>query len=374
LLRVLHGPVNVGNQPWVLSRHERALGVKSDLVVSYGTWLQYPADRVLNQGSDSTTWRGLLRRAIFGLGAPFRYDVIHYYFGRSFMSEPPGPKVLQGFQDLRLARRLGKKVFMTLQGCDVRLSDRNADRNAITMCRRGHCTLADTCRNTTDKVRRKLIETILPLCNRVFVLNPDLAHDVPGATFLPYCSVDIESFHPTWPKTEGPIRILHAPSDEAIKGTRYLVEAVERLKTRWPIELILVKGLPYTEALKHYVSADLVVDQLLAGWYGGFAVEMMALGKPVACYLRANDLQHVPPAMRHELPLKRIEVPSLEADLEALLHRRSEWPRWGRDSHAFVHRWHHPRRIAKAMVRAYTQANSEIEFDSPHVEDVPCAA
>ena len=46
-LRVLHGPVNVGNQPWHLSRAERALQNESDLVVNYGTWLQYPADRTL---------------------------------------------------------------------------------------------------------------------------------------------------------------------------------------------------------------------------------------------------------------------------------------------------------------------------------------
>ena len=51
-MRVLHGPVNVGNQPWVLSRAERALGINSDVVVSYGTWLEYPADRVL------TAWGG----------------------------------------------------------------------------------------------------------------------------------------------------------------------------------------------------------------------------------------------------------------------------------------------------------------------------
>jgi len=34
-MRVLHAPVNIGNQPWVLSRYERKLGVESDFHVNY---------------------------------------------------------------------------------------------------------------------------------------------------------------------------------------------------------------------------------------------------------------------------------------------------------------------------------------------------
>ena len=30
-----------------------------------------------------------------------------------------------------------------------------------------------------------------------------------------------------------------------------------------------------------YAQADLVVDQVLIGWYGALAVETMAMGKPV---------------------------------------------------------------------------------------------
>ena len=48
-MRVLHGPVNVGNQPWVLSRYERLLGAQSDVVVNYSTWLGYQVDRCLSE-------------------------------------------------------------------------------------------------------------------------------------------------------------------------------------------------------------------------------------------------------------------------------------------------------------------------------------
>jgi hypothetical protein len=362
MLRVLHAPVNVGNHPWVLSRHERALGLRSDLIVSYGTWLKYPADRFLSE-APPTTWASQLRQSLFGLSAALRYDVLHFYFGRSFFSWTKDRRLPGAFLDARLARLLGRKVFMTLQGCDARLSDRNSERNEITMCHLGRCGAAAVCRQTLDAERRRLIERVLPLCDRVFVLNPDLAHDVPGATFLPYANVDVEAHVPIRPRTDGPIRLLHAPSDEAIKGTRFIMEAVERLKQRWPIELILVRGLPHAEALKLYGQADLVIDQLLAGWYGGFAVEAMALGKPVACYLRDADLMSLPAAMRGDLPLLRVAYPTLERDLELLLQQRSRWPEWGEVARAYVLRWHHPRRLAAAMVRAYCEPGSPFELD-----------
>ena len=47
----------------------------------------------------------------------------------------------------------------------------------------------------------------------------------------------------------------------------------------------IVEGLRHDEALEHYRDADIVVDQLNAGWYGLFAIECMALGKPVVTFL-----------------------------------------------------------------------------------------
>src|SRR5262245_25936969 len=106
-VRVLHGPINVGNQPWVLSRFERKLGVRSELVVNNSTWFGYQADKCLSQ-SGSRSLGSLIRRFGFAMSAPWRYDVLHYYFGRSFLGwEGRGlPKPLW-FLDLKIARKLG---------------------------------------------------------------------------------------------------------------------------------------------------------------------------------------------------------------------------------------------------------------------------
>jgi hypothetical protein len=362
VLKVLHGPVNVGNQPWVLSRNERALGVKSDLVVNYNTWLGYSADRILTPLSRGSR-ADRLRRLAFGVTAPLRYDVLHYYFGRSFLCwDDYGAPNRLWFKDLMLAKKLGRKVFMTLQGCDARLSDRSSKLHEFTPCKLGQCQAAAVCRSTLDAQRRRLIETVLPHADRVFVLNPELARFVPNATFLPYASVDLARFTPAFPKTDGPIRVVHAPSDPLLKGSAYVIAAIEKLRAKYPIEFTLVQGMPHEEALKVYQHADLVIDQLLFGWYGGLAVEVMAMGKPVACYIRESDLPFVPTRMARELPVLPVRADTLESDLESLLSRRHEWPEHGRRSLAFAKTWHDPHVIARAMIRAYRNPASEFSL------------
>jgi glycosyltransferase involved in cell wall biosynthesis len=362
MLRVVHGPVNVGNQPWVLSRYERELGVRSDLVINYNTWLGYAYDRCLSRLADRSRL-GRARRAWFGYTAPFRYNVLHYYFGLSFLAwNDLGERNERWFRDMRIARALGRKVFMTLQGCDVRLSSESARRNRFTPCHEGHCSAVQACRSSLDAARRRLIDEILPLAHRSFALNPELVHYVPQAVFVPYASVDVDRFEVVPASTRGPVVILHAPSDPSIKGSQLIAAAVERLRTRFPIEFVQVKGLPHAEAVKLYRRADLVIDQVLAGWYGGFAVEAMAMGKPVACYIREEDLVHVPAAMARDLPLIRLTPQTIEADLAAVLAQRQRLPELGEQARRYVLRWHRPRTIAAAMIRLYRDPSAAFEL------------
>ena len=75
-----------------------------------------------------------------------------------------------------------------------------------------------------------------------------------------------------------------------IKGTDALIGATELLKSEGlDIELILMRGVPNDEIRKAMADVDLVADQFVMGWYAMFAIEAMAMGKPVLCYLR-NDL------------------------------------------------------------------------------------
>ena len=309
-MRVLHGPVNVGNQPWVLSRAERRIGLKSELVVNYSTWLDYPADRVLSRYGDKSPI-ALMRRFAFGLTAPFRYDVLHYYFGRSMLTwDRYVPGFREGnwlyFRDLKMARALGRTILFTLQGCDVRLAVRSNAVNQTTMCRPGGCSVFETCCRDFDHRRQRFIETYLPLADRVFFLNPELGRFLHCGEFMPYASVAIDEIKLAPVKPRRRPLILHAPTNESIKGSRQIEAALETLAKRFEFEYVAVRNLPHVEAMKLYRTADLAIDQILGGWYGGFAVELMAMGKPVACFIRDEDLDVLPPQMREEIPILRV--------------------------------------------------------------------
>lgn len=379
-MKILHGPVNVGNQPWVLSRAERQLGASSDVVARSDTWLGYAADRMLspkNAGFLETA----IRSMAFGLTGQWRYDVLHFYFGQTFLSpgfplSVPGsllsrPSLLTdtinrlSALDLHAARLVNKKLFMTLQGCDVRLANEGNKRNEWTMCAPQHCELYQRCLDALDHRRHFLIDKVLPLFDRVFYLNPELGHVVPNGRFLPYANVEIEKFDVTPPTAQGRPKIVHAPTAGRIKGTPMILNALEQLRSRYDFDLVLVEKTSHEQALEIYRSADLAIDQVLAGWYGGFAVEMMAMGKPAACYIRDEDMMFVPDAIKRDLPVYRLNPGNLVEDIAAILDRRSEWFARGQASRLYVERWHNPTLIAKAMLRAYESPNSDFELIPP---------
>ena len=127
-MRVLHAPANVGNQPWVLSRYERQLGLASDLWINVTTSFAYSADRVLVRPDDP--WDAQLRaRLVAGLQAPLDYDAFHFYFGRTILGGWDEDDNGVGYRllDLDLAHRLGKPIVFTLQGCDARLAGESAE-------------------------------------------------------------------------------------------------------------------------------------------------------------------------------------------------------------------------------------------------------
>jgi glycosyltransferase involved in cell wall biosynthesis len=287
-LKVLHYPTDTGGNPSGLGRAERQLGAASTVAVIRRSLYAYDVELDLRLGDRSKLGRlaGRLRFAAQALG---EYDVFHFNFGQTLL-----PRRGRLGLDLPLLRALGKRVFMTFQGSDARAG------------------AADI-----DFVRRH--------CHRTFCVNPDLLRFVPGSEFVPYASVDPRIITPeTREPRRGPIRIVHAPTNREIKGTEHVLAAVERLRGRHDVELRLVEGLPHAEAMQLYRDADLVIDQLRIGWYGGFAVEAMAMGKPVVCHIADEDLELVPEAMRRALPIVRATPESLPDVLDDLL-RHEGW-------------------------------------------------
>ena len=93
-----------------------------------------------------------------------------------------------------------------------------------------------------------------------------------------------------YPKNGKTFRVLHAPNHRNIKGSGFIIEAIEKLQKEGEnIELKLLEKVSNDEVLQEIEKADLVIDQLVIGWYAMFTLEALSLGTPVVCYLR-NDL------------------------------------------------------------------------------------
>jgi glycosyltransferase involved in cell wall biosynthesis len=149
--------------------------------------------------------------------------------------------------------------------------------------------------------------------------------------------------------------VIHAPSHRGIKGTDIILQAVAQLKKEGvDFDFQLVEGLANKDAREVYERADLLIDQLYAGWYGGLSVELMALGKPVMCYIREGDLKFIPEEMRMELPIIMITPDALQSILFAwLTEKKQDLPSLGIQSRSFVEKWHDPLKIASRLREDY---------------------
>ncbi len=353
-LRVLHLPALVGGHAAGLARGERELGLDSRTLALVESPYGYEADVVLFPPGLSRAAREWRRwRAAFG--ELRQYDVVHFNFGSTLMParHPQSPAALRLYAalteglDLRLLPRR-TAVFVTYQGDDAR--QRQPRFEALP---------ADYFDPAVDAAKRRSIARLARRADGIFALNPDLLDVLPpSARWLAYASVDPREWKPIDPRLEGVPVVVHAPTDRAVKGTDQLVAAVDRLRSEGvEVELVLVEGVTRKQARSAYEQADVVVDQLVTGWYGGISVEAMALGKPVVAYVADEDAARAPANLVHELPIVRATSDSVHAVLRELLTtRRGELVELGRRGRSFVERWHDPVVVARTTADAYTAA------------------
>jgi glycosyltransferase involved in cell wall biosynthesis len=360
-----------GGNPQQLARAERELGLRSWAVALKQSRFQYQSDEVLwcvgenRLLLEARRWR-LLRRALQD------FDVVHFNFGETIMPQQVPVTAARGaatsllirlhnllyagpldLRDMPILRRAGKGIVMTYQGDDARQGDFCAAHFAVHACGEvepGYYSPAG------DERKRRRIAKVARYADRVYALNPDLLRVLPpAAQFLPYATCDLRSFQAERALGSDVPVVVHAPTHRGVKGTHFVLEAVDLLRGDGiPLEFVLVEGVSQEEALFRYRRADLFVDQLLVGWYGGAAVECMAMGKPVICYIREDDLKFIPEQMRKDLPVINASPATIAGVLrEWLTVRRDELTEVGQRSREYVERWHDPTKIAALLKAEY---------------------
>lgn len=350
-MRVLHCPTDTGRNAWELSRAERKLGIKSDVMVFKSQGFGFPNDIDLHFESKSLLAKSI-SAGIFFLKSISTYDVFHFNYGMSMLD-------YKWFNlhhlDFPVLKALGKKIIVTFQGCDARIKNFCLANYKISACAECNDAYGYRCDERLDNIKYKRIERVLKYADRVYALNPDLLHQMPGAEFLPYSNIDLSEWIPRKKSvdSDGLIKILHAPSTRSTKGTKYLIEAYERLKKEeYPVKLILIENIPSNQVKELCQQADIVVDQLLAGWYGGVAVEAMALEKPVLCYLRQEDLDRFI-SFKDKIPILNTRVDTLYDNLVLLIKNQGMRIELGKKGRRYVEDIHDPIKIAQKLIGVY---------------------
>jgi glycosyltransferase involved in cell wall biosynthesis len=286
----------------------RRRGVDARLVVFNRYRLHPEADESLERRGgllrrQATQWRAFLRLLP-------RTDVFHFYFGLTLV-----PRSVQ----FPILRALRKRSVMHYLGSDIR-----------------------------GKTPQQL--AFGKKAGAEIVGSYDAIRWVPEAEFVPP-GVDVRSIEPAPPSDRSRPVILHAPSSRRRKGTEHVIAACEGLEA----DLVLVEGLHHEEAFERYRDADIVVDQLNAGWYGLFAIECMALGKPVVTFLHEEAVRRTEDALGDRVPLVRATKDDLRAQLEPLVASAAERRRIGAESRAYVERVHDLERVADRLLALYAR-------------------
>ena len=372
MISVLHCPEQVGNNPVVLSKFEKELGLYSLCVSEKSNPFASSADYLL-QNENCTTVGVEIRRLLLIFKASLQTGILHLNNGRfitPYFGSGLHPKELDYSKTFRKIIRLyakfllsaersllgmrgsKKAIFVTFQGSDARESKsflKNYQENGLADI------IVGRSGKDNDSIRSKKV-MLADLADKIYSLNPDLLEVLPKkAEFLPY-STEASLDAKVIPfKNQKEFVIGHAPTHRIVKGTDVIIDVIHKLRSSgYNIRLELIEGLSRERALEKYEEVDLFVDQLVIGWYGVVSLELLALGKPVICFTKGRGLRFVDKELIKDLPIINADPSSLRSKIiEVMKMNTVQRGKLADQGIAFLKKWHDPRKIAKRLLKDY---------------------
>lgn len=308
-LQVTHCPVNMAGIPWKNVQALKRRGVDARLVV-FRPQPYRPTEYDWNLERPDGFLRAQLVQARALAKLLPATDVFHFYFGLTLV-----PRRLQ-FPILKAARK--RSVFHFL-GSDIR-----------------------------GKSPREL--AFAQAADARVVGSYDAIRWVPDAEVIPP-GVELARYPVSAGRSGDRPLVVHAAARPARKGTSFVEAACAEL----PVDLDVVHGVTHDEAVERYRRADIVVDQLNSGWYGLFAIEAMAMGKPVVGFLHEEAVRSTEEAFGVRVPISRTTKETLADTLRPLVEDAAERQRSGEACRAYVEAVHDDERVADRLLELYAQ-------------------
>lgn len=338
-IRVFQGLSEVAGQLYYSVQGLREAGIKTTHLVWMPSVFGYGYDISLNIDKSKKKFLPILpiwavKLFYYECKILKEHNVFHFHYGRSLLLN----------YDLGLFRKFHKKVFFEFHGSDLRDYEYARTLNPY-MPVEGMTAGIEKLKKNVAKICRYANGIIL----HDDELIPHLPEKRPGVYVVPL-RLDLQKIVPVYVSKESKkVRIVHAPTRRNAKGSDYLIAAVEQLKKRYDIELVIVENKTQKEALELYGTADIIVDQLRAGTYGVFAIESMAMGKPVITYITDEMRERLPA----DLPIYSASPDTITQKLEDLIANGQLRYELGIQGRKYVEKYHDYRKNAQMLYDIY---------------------
>jgi len=286
----------------------------------------------------------LLAPYVIVLWAIWSFDIFHFFFNGGYLRSTP-----LRWLELPILKACGKHIVVSHYGSDVIMPSRVKNKYKWNVA----LEIEKHYPNIDERAVEKQIRYFSKYAD--FVINDGQAVEfIPKAHMsLKLIPIDLDQWKPVYQTGNDRPVIVHAPNHRALKGTRYLIEACRQLKKEgYNFELVIVERQPNEIARQIYSKADIIADQFLAGFYGLFAIEGMALGKPVLCYMRPEWVKYHNSYFK-ECPILSTNPDNLTENLRLLLENPALRTELGRKGREYVEKYHSYEFIGKQLDTIY---------------------
>jgi hypothetical protein len=154
---------------------------------------------------------------------------------------------------------------------------------------------------------------------------------------------------------EGKIIFFHGINRPGMKGSKYIKEAFEIMKKKYPndAEFIILDGVPIAEYLKIIDKVNVVVDQALSYSYGMNALISMAKGKVVMSGAEEEILE-IYNYLNHPIINIIPDTQQICEKIEFIMKNKDNIKFMGQESRKFVEQIHCHKIVAKLFTEAWT--------------------
>lgn len=325
-MKVVHLPIEIAGQMGTLCGELKRNGHQAIGYNYFHTFLNYTNHILPADGYEITNALCDIIR---------HFDIFHFHH----LLTP-----LYDFSDLAMIAEKGKPMVMHHWGSDVRKA---SIANSLNPYVNADPSLESQIHQKMTTVSQYISTGIV----QDYEVLPYVAPYYKKVHILPV-AVDIAKFDPAYPDPgEKYPLVLHAPTQPQYKGTAIIENAITMLQREIPFRYQRVEKMSNEEAKKLYRQADIIIDQIFAGSYGLFAVESMALGKPVIVYLREDLVGQYP----IQPPICNANPATIYDVLKTLLLSGELRNRKGKEGRQFVENYHNSRIVGKQLIKIYEE-------------------